>query len=73
MSNDEMIGLYRGEDETWYDAGVRFTSAVDLDRTFEDHYYNEIRVGEDDFSACMIALEKLGFCLAAEDYRDDDS
>jgi hypothetical protein len=70
--NEELIGLYREEDETWYEAGMRCSGGIDLERSFDTYYYDLIRDGEDDFSACMIALEKLGFCLSKEDYAEDD-
>jgi hypothetical protein len=51
---------------------MRFSGGIDLERSFDTYYYDLIRDGEDDFSACMIALEKLGFCLSKEDYAEDD-
>jgi hypothetical protein len=71
--SEEKIGLYRDEDETWYEAGIRFTAQSNLEGQFEDYYYDEIRNGEDDFAACMIALEELGFAGISEEHRDDNS
>ena len=39
----------------------------------QDYYYDEIRNGEDDFAACMIALEECGFGTLSDDHRDDSA
>lgn len=70
---EDKVGLYREEDETWYEAGMRFTEQSNLGGTFQDYYYDEIRNGEDDFSACMIALEECGFGTLSDDHRDDNA
>ena len=64
--SEEQMGLYRDEDETWYEAGIRFTEQVNQSGAFEDHYYDQIRNGEDDFAACMIALQILGYHMTEE-------
>tara|TARA_B100000963_G_C22610033_1_gene664420 strand:+ start:296 stop:514 length:219 start_codon:yes stop_codon:yes gene_type:complete len=72
MSEDQ-ISLYREEDESWYEAGLRYTEQSNLSGAFEDYYFDEIRNGEDDFASCMIALEKCGFNIISEEIRDEDA
>jgi hypothetical protein len=71
--SEEIVGLYREEDETWYEAGIRYTEQLNLDGAFEDYYYTEIRNGEDDFSACVLALEECGLSVFAEEQENEDA